>query len=37
MAIPTTLLDMVVPPLVHDVDDRWTMAYAAALDDFRPA
>ena len=37
MAIPTTLLDMVVPPLVHDVDDRWTMAYAAALDDCRPA
>ncbi|MEM7339571.1 MAG: MaoC/PaaZ C-terminal domain-containing protein [Actinomycetota bacterium] len=37
MAIPTELVDMTVPPLVHDVDDRWTMAYAAALDDCRPA
>ena len=37
MAIPTSLVDMAVPPMVHDVDERWTMAYAASLGDSRPA
>ena len=37
MAIPTSLVDMVVPPMVHDVDERWTMAYAASLGDSRSA
>lgn len=37
MAIPTSLVDLTVPPMVHDVDDRWTMAYAASLGDLRPA
>jgi acyl dehydratase len=33
MPIPSALLDMAVEPVVHDVDLRWTMAYAAALGD----
>ena len=37
MAIPTTLLDIAVPTQTHEVDDRWTMAYAASLGDSRPA
>ena len=37
MAIPTTLLDIAVPTQTHEVDDRWTMAYTAALDDCRAA
>lgn len=37
MAIPSALVDMPVPSQVHDVDDRWTMAYTAALDDCRPS
>ncbi len=36
MAIPTALVGMAVDPLVHEVDARWTMAYAAALGDHRP-
>ncbi len=33
MPVPAALLDLAVEPVVHDVDLRWTMAYAAALDD----
>jgi acyl dehydratase len=33
MPIPSALLDMAIEPVVHDVDLRWTMAYAAALGD----
>jgi acyl dehydratase len=33
MPIPSALLGMPVEPVVHDVDLRWTMAYAAALGD----
>ncbi len=33
MPIPAALLDLNVEPVVHDVTDRWTMAYAAALGD----
>jgi len=36
MAIPTTLAGMKLEPVVHEVDERWTMAYAAALDDHLP-
>ena len=36
MAIPTALAGLSVEPMVHRVDARWTMAYAAALGDFRP-
>jgi len=36
MAIPSSLIDLGVEPLRHDVDERWTMAYAAALFDHRP-
>jgi acyl dehydratase len=36
MAIPTALVGMSVEALEHRVDERWTMAYAAALDDHRP-
>ncbi len=36
MAIPTTLVGTGVDPVEHAVDTRWTMAYAAALDDHRP-
>ena len=36
MAIPTALVGMSVDPVRHEVDERWTMAYAAALDDCRP-
>ncbi len=35
MAIPTALVGMSVEALEHRVDERWTMAYAAALDDHR--
>lgn len=37
MGIPTTLVGLTVEPMVHGVDNRWVMAYAAALDDHRPA
>ena len=33
MPVPAALLDLAVDPVVHDVDLRWTMAYAAALGD----
>jgi acyl dehydratase len=33
MPVPAALLDMSLPPVIHDVDERWTMAYAAALGD----
>lgn len=36
MAIPTTLAGTTVEPLVHHVDERWTMAYAASLGDTLP-
>ena len=36
MAIPTALVGMGVEPMEHRVDERWLMAYAAALDDHRP-
>ena len=36
MPIPTALVGMTVDPLEHQVDERWTMAYAAALGDFQP-
>ncbi|MCP3987462.1 MAG: hypothetical protein GY724_00170 [Actinomycetia bacterium] len=34
--IPTALVGMTVEPLQHQVDERWTMAYAASLDDYQP-
>ena len=33
MPVPSALLDLAVDPVVHDVDLRWSMAYAAALGD----
>jgi acyl dehydratase len=36
MAIPTVLAGLTVEAMEHRVDARWTMAYAAALDDHRP-
>ncbi len=36
MAIPTTLAGTGVEPMVHEVDERWTMAYAASLGDTLP-
>lgn len=33
MPIPAALLDMTVEPVRHDVDERWTMAFAASLRD----
>ncbi len=36
MAIPTELVGMGVEPMEHHIDERWTMAYAAALDDRAP-
>jgi len=33
MPIPAALVGMTVDPLTHDVDERWTMAYAAAIED----
>lgn len=37
MGIPTDLVGMTVAPMRHDVDERWTMAYAAGLRDHNPA
>ena len=37
MPIPTSLAGTTVEPMVHHVDERWTMAYAAALGDTLPA
>lgn len=36
MAIPTAMVGMKVDPIEHQVDERWTMAYAASLGDYRP-
>ena len=33
MRIPTSLVGSAIGPFVHDVDERWTMAYAAAIGD----
>lgn len=33
MPVPAALLDIALPPVLHDIDERWTMAYAAALGD----
>lgn len=33
MAVPTEMVGDTVGPVVHEVDERWTMAYAAALGD----
>jgi acyl dehydratase len=37
MVIPTSLVGMTVDGIEHEVDERWTMAYAASLDDYLPA
>lgn len=37
MAIPTALVGAAVGPVEHEIDARWVMAYAAALDDHRPS
>ena len=36
MPIPTEMAGATAGPLVHTVDERWIMAYAAALDDLSP-
>ena len=36
MVITSALVGMTVPDVGHSVDERWTMAYAASLDDHRP-
>ena len=36
MAIPTDLAGMTLDAVVHEVDARWTMAYASALGDHQP-
>lgn len=36
MPIPTSLVGLAMDPVEHDVDERWTMAYAAALADHSP-
>lgn len=36
MVVTASLVGMRVEPMVHDVDARWTMAYAAAIDDLAP-
>ncbi len=36
MAIPTEMVGSVAGPLVHPVDERWTMAYAASIGDLGP-
>ena len=33
MPVPTAMVGDTIEPIVHEVDERWTMAYAAALDD----
>ena len=37
MVIPTSLVGMTVDGIEHEVDTRWTMAYAASLDDYLSA
>ena len=36
MAVTSSIVGLEVPGIVHHVDERWTMAYAAALGDHRP-
>ena len=36
MVVPTSLVGAQVPAMTHEVDERWTMAYAAALGDHHP-
>ncbi|MEM9561850.1 MAG: MaoC/PaaZ C-terminal domain-containing protein [Actinomycetota bacterium] len=36
MPIPTTMVGSTMGPMVHEVDARWTMAYAASLGDTGP-
>ncbi|MEL6982671.1 MAG: MaoC/PaaZ C-terminal domain-containing protein [Actinomycetota bacterium] len=36
MAIPTDLAGTTAGPIVHPVDERWIMAYAASIDDLSP-
>ncbi len=36
MPVPAALLDIDVDPVIHQVDARWTMAYAASLGDTLP-
>ncbi len=36
MVIPTSLVGLRVDGIVHEVDERWTMAYAASLGDHLP-
>ena len=36
MAVPTSLVGSRVPAMVHEVDERWTMAYSASLRDTAP-
>ncbi len=36
MPVPAALLDISVDPVVHHIDARWTMAYAASLGDTLP-
>jgi acyl dehydratase len=33
MPVPAALLDLTADPIIHDIDARWVMAYAAALGD----
>ena len=33
MPVPTDMVGEVIGPITHDVDERWTMAYAASLGD----
>ncbi|MFT7600589.1 MAG: acyl dehydratase [Acidimicrobiales bacterium] len=35
MAIPTELAGMTIEPMVHEVDERWTMSYAASLGNYQ--
>lgn len=36
MPLDTTIIGQSIPPLEHAVDERWLMAYAAALNDLNP-
>jgi len=36
MAIPASLVGMTAGPMHHEIDERWTMAYAAAIGDTLP-
>lgn len=37
MPVPTSVVGRRTEPIVHEVDARWTMAYAAGIDDLDPA